>query len=425
MRRHWRSGRSGGNVLLSVLLLGWAAPTTLAGDADLKEKVLAEFYPYRRSTLQVEGVTPGMTLNQSNAQVAATVLPPEVLKVVQAGDLEITVQTTTDLPVREEYIAATVEHAGQATLGADGMIQNYVSGLPFPLLDLDDPQAGRKVGWNLRYRDRADSLQSWGITTLLNGSGTVERALSSLYMRMYGMHRVNAERNVADWVRAGILYKDYSITLSPTDMEGTQSLGRRHNDDTVGDDRWIYDPKTRRTRKIVYNPYDAFQGLTFLSEEFSGFDGHVSAYDWHLVEQKIVLAPGVVRREAVRLGGTCQCYPVDPWELRWVWVVDLIPRVANHPYGRRRLYVDRQHYSPLFSILFDKAGNHWRTFFFSFAHPDAHTRNRGLHVPIPAGNSWVDYQSGRATVWIPTKSIYNKPLPAQLFTVAAMMRQGK
>jgi hypothetical protein len=117
------------------------------------------------------------------------------------------------------------------------MIQNYVSGLPFPLLDLDDPPAGRKVGWNLRSRDRADSLQSWGITTLLNGSGTVERALSSLYMRMYGMHRVNAERNVADWVRAGILYKDYSITLSPTDMEGAQSLGRRHNDDTVGDDQ--------------------------------------------------------------------------------------------------------------------------------------------------------------------------------------------
>jgi hypothetical protein len=300
-----------------------------------------------------------------------------------------------------------------------------VAGLPFPVIDPADLQAGRKLGWNLRYRDRADSSQSWGTMSLLSSSGAVERSTTSLYMRMYGMHRANPERNVAEWAEDGVLYKDYSMTLSPTDMEGTQSMGIRHNQDTVGDDRWIYDPKTRRTRKIVYNPYDSSQGLTFLGEEFSGFEGHVYAHDWQFVEEKVVLAPGVVREEAVHLGGACNCYPIDPWELRWVRVVDLVPRVSNHPYGRRRLYVDRQHYSPLFSVIFDREGAHWRTFFFSFSHPDASALNRGLHVPMFAGNSWVDYKVGRATVWLPTKSIYNKPLPPQFFSVAAMMRQGK
>jgi hypothetical protein len=353
------------------------------------------------------------------------VLPPEVLKVIQAGDLEITVQETTDVPVREEYIEATITNSQKVTLSSDGMIQGYVSGLPFPLIDPADPQAGRKVGWNLRYRERADSSQSWGTTMLLAGDGTVQRSSASYYMRMYGMHRPNPERNVEEWAADGILYKDYSITLSPTDVEGMQSMGRRHNDDTLADDRWIFDPKTRRTRKIVYNPYDAFSGLTFLSEEFSGFDGHVPAYDWQFVEEKVVLAPGVGRNEAVRLGGKCQCYPVDPWELRRVRVVDLIPRVPNHPYGRRRLYVDKQHYSPLFSVIFDKEGNHWRTFFFAFSHPEASELNRGLRVPMFAGNCWVDYKVGRATVWLPTKTMYNRPLPPQFFTVAAMMRQGK
>jgi len=397
----------------------------VAQTGDLTEKILAEFYPYRQGAPQVEGITPGMTINKNNAQVAAAVLPPEVLKVVQAGDLEITVQATTDLPVREEYINATVAHAAQVAIEPDGTLSNYVSGLPFPLLDPADPQAGLKLGWNLRYRDRADISQSWGTTSLLNSSGNVERSSSSLYTRMYGMYRPDPERNIAQWAENGVLYKDYSITLRPTDVEGAQSMGIRHNQDTKEDDRWIYDPKTRRTRKIVYNPYDAFSGLTFLSEEFSGFEGHVYAYDWRFVEDKVVLAPGVVKGEAVHLGSTCNCYPVDPWELRWVRVVDMIPRVANHPYGRRRLYVDRQHYSPLFSVIFDKEDQHWRTFFFSFGHPDYSTLNRGLRVPMFVGNSWVDYKTGRATVWIPSKNIYNRPLPAQFFSVGAMMRQGK
>jgi hypothetical protein len=353
------------------------------------------------------------------------VLPPEVLKIVQAGDLEITVQATTDVPVREEYIAATVAHAEQVTLGPDGTLQNYVSGLPFPLLDPADPQAGLKLGWNLRYRERADVVQSWGTTSLLGSTGSVLRSSSSLYTRMYGMHRPDPARNIAGWVDDDILYKDYSMTFRPTDSEGTQTMGIGYNRDTIENDRWLYDPKTRRTRKIVYNPYDASQGLTFLSEEFSGFEGHVYAYDWHFVEDKIVLVPGIVRSEAVRLGGSCSCYPVDPWELRWVHIVDLVPRVPNHPYGRRRLYIDRQHYSPLFSVIFDRDGQHWRTFFFSFSHPDSSTPNRGLRVPMQAGNCWVDYKAGRATVWIPSKNIYNKPLPAQFFSVGALMRQGK
>jgi len=413
-------------ILLAFLLLGPTDRTVFAEDAGFKEKVLAEFYPYRQGgPHQVEGITPGMTINKNNAQIAASVLPPEVLKVVQAGDLEITVQATTDVPIREEYINATLTHAAQAILGSDGILQNYVSGLPFPLIDPADPQAGLKVGWNLRYRDRADVLQSWGTTSLLNNTGAVLRSSSSLYARMYGMHRPDPARNIEEWSENGILYKDYSITLRPTDNEGAQSMGVHYNQDTVEDDRWIYDPKTRRTRKIAYNPYDASFGMPFLSEEFSGFEGHIYAYDWHFVEDKVVLAPGVVKGEVAHLDGTCQCYPIDPWELRWVHVVDLVPRVPNHPYGRRRLYIDRQHYSPLLSVIFDKEGQHWRTFFFSFGHPDYNSLNQGLRVPIFVGNSWVDYKVERAAVWTPTKNIYNKPLPPHFFTVGAMMRQGK
>ncbi|HJY83382.1 MAG TPA: DUF1329 domain-containing protein, partial [Candidatus Binatia bacterium] len=158
-------------VLLLLLVFGLPVQADLGQEADLKEKILAEFYPYRQGGPQVEGITPGMTINKDNAQVAAAVLPPEVLKIVQAGDLEITVQATTDLPVREEYIDATIAHTAEVTLRPEGTLQNYVSGLPFPLLDPADPQVGLKLGWNLRYRERADIVQSWGTTSLVSSTG--------------------------------------------------------------------------------------------------------------------------------------------------------------------------------------------------------------------------------------------------------------
>jgi Protein of unknown function (DUF1329) len=412
-------------IVVILFLIGLVPQVRAEPDPATREKILAGFYPYRRGTPQVAGITPGMTINKSNAQVATTVLPPEVFTVVQNGELEITVQATTDLPVREEYIQATLAHVGQISLGADGLLQNYAAGLPFPLIDPTDAQAGVKLGWNLRYRERADITQSWGTTALLDTGGTVLRSSSSLYVRMYGMHRSSPERNIGEWAEQGILYKDYSMTFQPTDSEGTQTMGIRHNLDTLGDDRWLYDPKTRRTRKLIYTPYDAFQGLTFLSEEFSGFEGHVHAHEWQFIEDKIMLVPGVIKGETAQLGGPCKCYPADPWELRWVRVVDAIPREANHPYGRRRLYVDLQHGSPLVSVIFDKEGQHWRTFFFTFGDPESSTFNKGIRIPIFVGNSWVDYKAGRATTWLPSKNIYNRPVPPHFFTVASMMRQGK
>jgi len=107
----YKRGRQRGTSLSVLLvLLAFASPVQAdtAQGADLKEKILAEFYPYRQGGPQVEGITPGMTISKDNAQVAAAVLPPEVLKVIQTGDLQITVQATTDVPLREEYINATV-----------------------------------------------------------------------------------------------------------------------------------------------------------------------------------------------------------------------------------------------------------------------------------------------------------------------------
>ena len=48
-----------------------------------------------------------------------------------------------------------------------------------------------------------------------------------------------------------------SFNALALDLDGTQALTYGYARDTRFNDKWIYDPKSRRTRKVVDNPYEA------------------------------------------------------------------------------------------------------------------------------------------------------------------------
>ena len=94
-------------VPLSLFLL-FICAGGYAEEGAPQEDILADFHPYRQGLPQVEGITPGMQIDQTNFQVAESVLPPEVLTYLQAGDFTISVRETTDMPLRQAYIQATL-----------------------------------------------------------------------------------------------------------------------------------------------------------------------------------------------------------------------------------------------------------------------------------------------------------------------------
>ena len=413
-------------VLISLLSFfpTWSYAQNANG-GDPKEQVLQAFYPYRQGVPQIEGVTPGMTINKDNFQVAEKVLPPELLWVVQAGDMEINVQETTDFPVREEFVTATIEHFAQAQPENNGNIKNYSLGLPFPVLDPADSQAGLKAAWNFRYRDLGDNMQTQGMITLINNSGKVERSVEARYARLYGMHRLNPEQNVPEWEAENIWWKEHTMALRPMDLEGSQLLTVHSATDTIPHEKWAYNPQSRRTRKVVHNLYETSFGLNFLIEDHSGFNGHIGDHSWRYLGEQIALVPGFLKGTPPASGGKNNWYPANPWELRKVVVVDVTPKDSNHPYGKRRFYIDRQTFSVLYGFVYDREGNHWRTLFHCFANPKFDPENANVGVPLHVGNTWVDYKTNYASVWIENKMLINKLVLPKMFTVKEMMRIGK
>ena len=131
-----------GKVLILLLLALVPARRAAAADGT-QEKLMELFFPYRQGTPKAVGVTPGLKIDTTNAHLVKEVLPPELLDHVVAGEFSFTIQDTTDTPLRQEYIDATVQHYGKAVLDGDGAeLQNYEVGLPFPLLDPQDPRDG-------------------------------------------------------------------------------------------------------------------------------------------------------------------------------------------------------------------------------------------------------------------------------------------
>lgn len=397
-----------------------------AEEDGIRKKILAVFSPYQQGLPQVEGITPGMKIDKTNAQVAQEILPPEILKVVQAGDLEITVQETVDLPPPQEYVAATLEHSAGVEVG-DGQLKNYVAGLPFPLLDPQDPQAGEKAAWNHRYRNRGKTLEfGSSIAKAVDGAGRAHREMEFYQALAFGIHLASEERGQKTWEQEGVYLKEYMEMMAPLDQAGTVMLRYRYDRDTKPDMVWVYTPSTRRIRKSVFNPLEAVQGLELLEEDRLVYNGYIYGHTWRsLTTDAVVLAPFGLKAAVPQMGGKGEWYPVDPWQLRKAVVVEAIPQAANHPYGRRVVYFDKQTWAALYVLVYDREGKHWRTIFGFYADPAATPWNAGVQVPIMVGISWVDYQRERAMVWITRKSVYNQPLSSKLFSTQQLLRRGK
>lgn len=403
----------------------------ITGGPSFTDRVLRGFFPYRQGPPRIPAIVPGTALSSGNWSLAEGVLAPELLGAVRDGEFTILVQETSDIPVSPEYINATLEHAAAVSLNDSGSVIGYQAGLPFPVLEKADPAAGRKAAWNARYADRGDAAQWFESLQVRNTEGEYQYGFSFFYARAYGMHRAKPERDIPAWKAEGILYKEFMQVLHPTPAITIHpQLGLVHL-------RYWYDRDTRpvgqwyitgylslnRLLMLVYNPQSSAWRFPLLYEDLVGT--YIHTYQWHLLDATVALVPGFVQGAEPLFGGHRAGYPLDPWELRTVYIVEAVPRRDEHPYGRKLFVFDQQTFVPLYVLIYDREGKHWRTAFYCYAHPAYYPGAGDVRVPILIGRSWVDVRAGRATIALVDDAQYNRPLPPDFFTPANMIRKGK
>lgn len=129
------------------------------------------------------------------------------------------------------------------------------------------------------------------------------------------------------------LRRSYLRFMSPANVRGTAFVQLEH--EGRDNDRWLYLPALRKTRRISGSAKtDSFVGTDFSFEDFEILDGEVGGRNYKYT---------LLGEEEFR-GEKC-------------WLIKAVPATSvaseNTGYGERRMWVEQEHYHVLFTEYYD------------------------------------------------------------------------
>ncbi len=232
--------------------------------------------------------------------------------------------------------AATARFAGQARIGPDESLENYVSGYAFEPETIDclgDPHAGTKHIWNFAYRWNGDGANARYHYTYWDRGESLPLYFEGTSKSIRMAHRPEPsllDEQDGDLFRGEKRVSSFGIEVdAPFDARGIQIMTYRYKESerplaqTKNDDTWVWVPTLRRVRRISSaQRTDAVAGTDFTFDDLLSFSGIVPQYTWTCLGEQTVLAPVNSRVRAYpynrehNFGPYGLSYADDKWELR-------------------------------------------------------------------------------------------------------------
>jgi hypothetical protein len=206
-------------------------------------------------------------------------------------------------------------------------------------------------------------------------------------------------------------------------VAGTAVMLWRYISPKQEDNSFGFIPAIRRVRRMSpANRSDAFMGSDFAVDDANGYDGKITAFSWKLLgkQEGIVahLSSDPVRivqnetgewqtTEGIK-GATFgyqekegwQGAPWAPTNLVWVkrpvYVIEMRPKDPYYNYGPQHLWVDAQKFGAMYKVIYDKAGDYWKTFFISSM--SCESADKKMRFVSLAGQHVVDDRTDHGTI---------------------------
>jgi hypothetical protein len=232
------------------------------------------------------------------------------------------------------------------------------------------------------------------------------------------------------------------MVKEPFDLANTQLLINRYEDDTQRDDAWLYLGFQRRVRRLATGQItDAFLGTDLMIEDFEGYNGRVTDYEWSYGGTRNLLLPFYYHNEMplaaepagdpdgyrfIDVHGRGNCFPKVTYQLRKTYTLIGKPKDPNHPIGKRVINLDAQTFTMATLTVYDKKGEMWKWFPIGKAHPDHHLPvNKGKGVALDDYAVLIDVQAQHCTTLQFKSMITDVENQPSLFSVQNLRKEGR
>ena len=340
-----------------------------------------------------EQVVPvGTVISKANINEYAQYLSPGIEWIIE-HDATITVGAYKHIEHPPPFREATEKYSAQVKLAEDGThLIDHIAGMPFPVVDPNDPMAATKHMFNFNAAIAVDDLdlRNFDCDTGAIGSDgdplRVERHFFIEHLRrLYFRERLIQDPKPEMESEDGSRYKEALYPfIEPFDLKGTGFTSNRYQDHTCQDDSWLYLPQLRRVRRLSSaQRSDALFGQDTDQDSYAGYAGNVAWMAWKYLGEKTILASFHSKNLPVKwLPPSGNYLHDDAWEPRDVWVVEGISKLPQYAYSKRVIYLDKDIYRIPYTDIYDQGGELWKVWVNNY---------KIAHKPMPDAKYGFDY----------------------------------
>lgn len=310
----------------------------------------------------------------------------------------------------QKYLEATKKYAGTAVFDEKTReVTGWQAGIPFPNVSPSDPFAGDKLIWNFYYASPEGDVINNKVTFLMvSGEKGMESTQDWVFRRFYMKGRLSDDKPVLG--DGSILSKTLLAATGPEDIRGLGTFTVRYDSPKL-EDSWAYIKSARRIRRLSGGAWmDPVGGLDILNDDIYVWNARPSWYPkikllgrrWILAisDAKLGYTPSKKGTpdewKTVDLNNAPYWNPVQTWQPREVWVIEGTPP-AEHPYGKKVVYMDVNYPRVYMGEAYDKKGEFWK--FINF-HMTPSVGEDGTKYVSSIQGDVIDFKARHASIYL-------------------------
>ena len=298
-------------------------------------------------------IKPGLVIDQKNVnqyeEELRSLLPPSKWKWcidigLKKGLVTMPIVEKKYFPPSKGYRDATAKYAEKCKIGSNNQLIGWVAGTPFP-----NPSDALELAWDcypeISHGTSADDTKMPKANFAWYKKDKYEKYFAWWHCKKKFMGRTDIPPipSLKEGKSNNVSSKETLFITQPFEARGFSMIRVRYWDIDKDDDVYSYIPAIRRVRRLTgADVNDPLLGSDAIQDDFEVWRQKLtSTMTFKVLECRDYLVPVTYTERPPEL---CKGLPVFQvnWELRPLWVLEIMINDSNYMYSRRVLYVDKE-----------------------------------------------------------------------------------